>query len=221
MLIPLGCCLACSSGDTNNPFGLGTQGSPTPATASASGSEGGSDSSSGVTSMDAADGGGGGDQTSTPDPSDTNDSTTGGGDATTDPTADDTTGPGITSAGDSTTSGAGDDAADDGGMGGGMQPADGMYSPCVVPRDCGFAPELCITITDADDMLLDGFCSETTCTNPAVDCDPSPGGTAPPICIDVTVDGATDSACVLDCTGGATCPTGMTCYALTGISICG
>lgn len=181
-----------------------------------------------------ADGDGGGDNSSTPDPSagssgdETGSPTTG-----LEPTSSSTSGgdEGSTSTGSaeeessssssSSSSGADDMGDDDGGMMGGMQPDDGMYAPCTIPRDCGFAPELCITLSDMDGMVLDGFCSETTCNNPAVDCDPSPGGTAPPACLDVTVDGMADTACVLDCTGGATCPTGMTCYSLGAMSICG
>jgi hypothetical protein len=40
---------------------------------------------------------------------------------------------------------------------------------------------------------------------------PPPGGNASPGCMDVTGDMVDE--CVLDCTGGANCPTGMTCFA--------
>ena len=39
-------------------------------------------------------------------------------------------------------------------------------------------------------------------------------------CFPVTLDGQATNACALDCSGGATCPTGMTCYTLTIGSIC-
>ncbi len=225
--------LGCGSEGGGGLFGAGTQG--TGASGSASTSGGGSTGGFMTTSISAsdADGDGSGDNSSTPDPSagssgeETGSPTTG-----LEPTSTSGDESGSTSTGSageesssssSSSSGGGDvadDGGDDGGMGG-MQPADGMYSPCTIPRDCGFAPELCITLSDMDGMVLDGFCSETTCNNPAVDCDPSPGGTAPPACLDVNVDGMADTACVLDCTGGATCPTGMTCYNLGAISICG
>ncbi|MBL4687762.1 MAG: hypothetical protein JKY37_24435, partial [Nannocystaceae bacterium] len=44
---------------------------------------------------------------------------------------------------------------------------------------------------------------------------PPPGGTAPVSCQDVTGEG--DDECVLDCGGGGSCPTGMTCFSA---SIC-
>ncbi|MCR9166193.1 MAG: hypothetical protein ACE37F_32100 [Nannocystaceae bacterium] len=213
-------------------FGAGTLGSGAPGTATSTG--GGSSGGFMTTSISAsdADGDGDGDNSSSPDPSagssgDETASPTTGVEPTTGTTTsgDDggstSTGSEASSSSSSSSSGAGDDMGDDGGMMGGMQPDDGMYSPCTVPRDCGFAPELCITLSDMDGMVLDGFCSETTCVNPAVDCDPSPGGTAPTACLDVNVDGMADTACVLDCTGGATCPTGMTCYSLGAMSICG
>jgi hypothetical protein len=42
------------------------------------------------------------------------------------------------------------------------------------------------------------------------DCPASPGGTAPVSCQDVTGDGA--SECILDCSGGGSCPAGMSCF---------
>ncbi len=52
------------------------------------------------------------------------------------------------------------------------------------------------------------------CTNECMnlgDCDVAPpGGMSPVDCTDVTGDGA--SECIIDCSGGTTCPTGMTCF---------
>jgi hypothetical protein len=52
------------------------------------------------------------------------------------------------------------------------------------------------------------------CAPPCVDvmdCPPPPaGGTAPAICGDANANGAGD--CLLDCSGGNACPTGMTCF---------
>lgn len=232
-LLVLAGVLACGTDEGGSLFGAGTQGSGNPTTASPSTSGDSTGTGIPTTSISASGGDGdGGDSNSDPtlggsSGGDTGSPTSGAAstsDATTSGTGEsDSTSSSSTGAGEesssssSSTSGAGDD---DGGMGG-MQPADGMYSPCVIPDDCGFAPELCITISDMDGMLLDGFCSETTCNDPMADCDVAPGGTAMPACIDVSVDGMPDSACVLDCSGGASCPTGMTCYSLGGTSICG
>jgi hypothetical protein len=119
--------------------------------------------------------------------------------------------------------GTSDGGSTGGGDGGnGMQPADGMYSPCLTADDCGFNPILCITIQDAMMNPTDGFCSETGCANPAVDCDPSPGGTATPRCMPVTVNGMALQACALDCSAGLVCPAPMQCYDLDGVGmICG
>lgn len=94
------------------------------------------------------------------------------------------------------------------------QPADGMYSECMVPADCSMVTSnVCVTINGGS-----GFCTNMGCTNPAVDCDPSPGGTAPPICFPVD---DTLTSCALDCSAGQICPTGMTCTVLANGSICG
>jgi hypothetical protein len=105
---------------------------------------------------------------------------------------------------------------------GGMQPQDGMYSPCLTPQECGMTPILCITILDAMMNPSDGFCSETGCANPAVDCAASPGGTAIPRCMPVTVNQMALQACALDCSGGKVCPAPMQCYDLDGVGmVCG
>lgn len=109
-----------------------------------------------------------------------------------------------------------EDSSTSGGGGNGMQPNDGMWSACEVPEDCGFAPTLCITITGGGGALLGGFCSETGCANPAVDCDPSPVPTVTPVCVPVNVNGMADSACALQCTGGAACPVPMQCLNVMG-----
>lgn len=109
-----------------------------------------------------------------------------------------------------------EDSTTGGGGGNGMQPGDGMWSACEVPEDCGFSPTLCITISDAGGMLLGGFCSETGCANPAVDCDPSPVPTVTPVCVPVNVNGMDDTACALQCTGGAACPVPMSCINVMG-----
>jgi len=130
------------------------------------------------------------------------------------------------SSGDESSSSGGSDptmaTSDDGTSGGGngMQPADGMYSSCAVAMDCGVVPELCITISDAMMMPLGGFCSQTGCMNPAVDCDPAPGGTATPVCMPIEVDDEEEQACALSCTGGLVCPVPMQCHPLAGGNFC-
>ena len=186
--------------DGNNPFATAavpmTSATPATDTNEASGSGSGSDDGSGGSGGGTTDGGG---------------TTMGMVDSSGDGVVGTTTG--VTTAG--STSGDGDG-------GGGAQPGMGMYSPCAAGADCGFLPNLCLTISDAGGVVIDGFCTETGCANAAVDCDPSPGGTAAPICINVTVNDLPDTACALNCAGGATCPVGMTCYNLTGIGeVCG
>ena len=116
-------------------------------------------------------------------------------------------------------SGSDGDSGDPSGGGNGMQPQDGMYSPCTTPQECGFTPILCITIQDMMGNPQDGFCSQTGCASPAVDCAVSPGGTATPTCVPVTIDGAAEQACALDCSGGKTCPPPMTCYDVTSLGM--
>ncbi|HWB77080.1 MAG TPA: hypothetical protein VG755_19060 [Nannocystaceae bacterium] len=98
----------------------------------------------------------------------------------------------------------------------GTQPDEGMYSACTDPEECGVVPTLCITIQDAMMNPLAGFCSETGCMNNGTNCDASPGGTATPMCMPVTVNNMADQACALDCSGGKTCPPPMSCRALNG-----
>jgi hypothetical protein len=74
--------------------------------------------------------------------------------------------------------------------------------------------------TDPSVCGLEGVCLNDgamptigVCTQDCVvlgDCPASPGGTAPVSCEDVTGDGA--SECILDCSGGGSCPVGMTCF---------
>lgn len=139
-------------------------------------------------------------------------------------------GAGSTTSGDASTtavgsSDGGGEASSDGGSGGdpsggnGTQPDDGMYSPCSTPQECGFTPILCITIQDMMGTPQDGFCSQTGCVSPAVDCAASPGGTATPTCVPVTIDGAPEQACALDCSGGKTCPPPMSCYDVMGLGM--
>jgi hypothetical protein len=78
---------------------------------------------------------------------------------------------------------------------------------------------LCIQITDANDAITHGFCTNDTCANPATDCDPAPSGTATPACVDVDVGGTPASACYLDCAAGD-CPAGMECIDVSVAQLC-
>lgn len=120
-----------------------------------------------------------------------------------------------------TTSGPDPDADGDADAGNepGGQPAEGMYSTCAMPTDC-VGVTLCVTIVDPMQVPLGGFCTAPGCANAAVDCIASPGGTATPMCLPLTVNDMPDAACALDCTGGNTCPSGMECLDVTGASIC-
>jgi hypothetical protein len=115
--------------------------------------------------------------------------------------------------------GNGSPATDTGMVDDGMQPADGMYSDCVDASAC-IGLGTCITFLDALNMPMDGFCTNIGCTDPSTDCDPSPGGTALPLCVMIDLAGNPDAVCALDCSGGATCPGGMTCRELDQTSVC-
>lgn len=94
------------------------------------------------------------------------------------------------------------------------QPADGMYSHCVLINDC-VGLTTCVLATDED-----GFCSNNGCMDPVADCDPSPGGTATVTCIEYAVQIVPEDVCALDCSGGATCPAGMECQDVQGNLVC-
>ena len=89
--------------------------------------------------------------------------------------------------------------------GNGEQPENGMYSPCLMATEC-IGQNTCMTVNGT------GFCTTTSCVDPLVDCDPSPGGTAVPVCYP-TPDMSGDFLCALSCNAGETCPTPMTCHA--------
>jgi hypothetical protein len=93
---------------------------------------------------------------------------------------------------------------DQGGGGGG-----GAYEPC---PDGNCTTGTCLNGDPPNDNK--SFCAPNC--SPAGDpsgCPPPPSGDAPPMCIDVGDEqgGNVQSFCALDCSGGQTCPTGMTC----------
>jgi len=75
-------------------------------------------------------------------------------------------------------------------------------------------------LNDPNACGLDGVCLNDgamptigVCTEDCAvvgDCPASPGGTAPVACQDVTGDGAAE--CILNCSGGGSCPAGMSCF---------
>jgi hypothetical protein len=99
------------------------------------------------------------------------------------------------------------------------QPEDGMYSACGSPIDC-IGLTSCLTAIDTGGQPIDAFCTDGACNSPLAQCDPTPGGTAVPICLEVDSGGVMDTVCALDCSQGQACPAGMNCRTLTGGSIC-
>ncbi len=70
--------------------------------------------------------------------------------------------------------------------------------------------ETCVTDTDADPDTA--VCAQSGCVDPVADCPAPPeGGDAMAACGDI--DGSAGDECILDCSGGAMCPTGMVCTA--------
>src|SRR5690606_6117591 len=128
--------------------------------------------------------------------------------------SDDTASPGST-----TTTDPGEDAASGTTADLGMQPESGMYSDCLSTAEC-IGQDACITVLDEQQAPIDGFCSKDDCVDPITDCEPSPGGTATPVCFSLMLMGAPAEVCALDCAGGESCPAGMVCREVTGGSIC-
>jgi hypothetical protein len=141
--------------------------------------------------------------------------------------SDGTSGDAGESSGDVTEAGSSSDGAGessgDGTTGGALppgdgQPMDGMWSHCTTAQECGPIPALCIYMVDENENPVDGFCTETACANPAVDCVANPGGTAPAICVPMEIDGMADQVCALNC-GAGTCPAGMVCMNFTDLGM--
>jgi hypothetical protein len=97
--------------------------------------------------------------------------------------------------------------------GGGGQPADGLYSSCLLPDDC-VGTDGCATVTEQGQMNpFDGYCTNFCVSDAA--CDAGLGGTAIPNC-----NNELDPYCELTCTGGLTCPAPMECVALADRDVC-
>lgn len=99
------------------------------------------------------------------------------------------------------------------------QPEDGMYSRCDSIVDC-IGLTACLTATDTGGQPIEAFCTAGACKSPLAQCDPTPGGTAVPICLPTDIGGVMDNLCALDCSQGQECPDGMDCRTLAAGSIC-
>ncbi len=133
--------------------------------------------------------------------------------------SDGTSGP---TSGDTTASGSSDTDTTGGESSGGTpseQPEDGMYSQCVSVVDC-IGLTACLTVNDSSGAPIDPFCTAGSCESPLAQCDPTPGGTAVPICLPVDMAGVMDNVCALDCSMGQQCPAGMECKTLAEGAIC-
>jgi hypothetical protein len=140
--------------------------------------------------------------------------------ATADSQDDDDDGPSPTTSSDeSATETVGDDTMGDDTESNGPseQPATGMYSACLDVSMC-VGQNACFTITEGMDVV-DGFCTTVPCSDPT-NCNPSPGGTATPVCAEMLVGGSPTTGCALDCSQGKTCPAGMQCYTLATGEVC-
>jgi Cys-rich repeat protein len=85
--------------------------------------------------------------------------------------------------------------------------------PCTTDTQCGAGFTCDTNNGNQCAPVNDAYCTISTCTNPSVNCAPSPGGNNTPICL--------QGFCALDCGAfGSTCPTGMTCYNVGVGSIC-
>lgn len=105
------------------------------------------------------------------------------------------------------------DSSDCSNGGGGGQPAQGLYSSCLLPDDCVGADGCATVMMQGELDPFDGYCTNF-CANDA-ECNLGLGGTAIPDC-----NTEIDPYCELVCTGGLTCPAPMQCVQLTGKMVC-
>lgn len=79
------------------------------------------------------------------------------------------------------------------------------YGDCVNDGGAQCEGGICISDNPADPTF--GGCNPPCMA--VGDCPPAPSGDAPPACVDITGD--MNNECILDCSGGETCPDGMVC----------
>jgi len=92
----------------------------------------------------------------------------------------------------------------------GNQPTGGPWADCLAASECSGDIDGCVTTTPSGAPGPDnGYCF-VRCASP-VDCPATPGGDAPVTCAVDLGASTIDKICALDCAGGQTCPTGMTC----------
>lgn len=83
----------------------------------------------------------------------------------------------------------------------------GNYDDCLADSMACDASATCLQDDTMNPMF--GVCATTDCVTDC-DCPAGPGtGTAQPACDEIIAGGG--NACFLDCSGGQTCPTGMSC----------
>lgn len=85
------------------------------------------------------------------------------------------------------------------------------YGDCVNDGGAQCEGGICISDNPGDPSF--GGCNPP-CTAVG-DCPPAPSGDAPPACVDITGD--MNNECILDCSGGETCPDGMVCIDQFGL----
>jgi hypothetical protein len=110
------------------------------------------------------------------------------------------------------------DGDGDGDGDGGCEPPPGVFGDCASSLDACMTdgPKLCVS--DSQDTPTIAVCARR-CTD-VCDCWAAPSdGTAAVAC--VTLDQSGDDTCVLDCSNGEACPTGMTCSNIGGdVELC-
>jgi hypothetical protein len=90
-----------------------------------------------------------------------------------------------------------------------VPPAPQGYAECAADPTVCLANEVCVF--DNPGAPTVSVCADIDCVDASACPSSPPGGTAPVECTDVTGDAIGD--CILDCSAGQTCPTGMSCFA--------
>lgn len=86
------------------------------------------------------------------------------------------------------------------------QPVAGLYEACLDNTPCDPWTDGCFTLTDANMIVTDGYCS-LFCDS-VVDCGTKPQCPAVQECLNIAVG---QNVCALKCAGANDCPTGMLC----------
>nr|WP_293173946.1 hypothetical protein [Nannocystis sp.] len=86
------------------------------------------------------------------------------------------------------------------------QPKAGLYEHCLDNTPCDASTDGCFTLTDANDVVTDGYC--TLLCDSAADCGVKPMAPAVQECVNIA---PAQNVCALKCAGVKDCPTGMAC----------